>query len=149
MTPARLTPVARFGRDERGAALLEFSFMLLLLLILIFGIVDFGRAIYTANALSLAAREGARYAAVSSTPTAADIQDTVIAHMSPFAGTLSRSNITVTFNYGSSGSPPPLQSTTVSVAYPFTWLTPIRALLGLSSTRAIHTSAQYRYELGG
>jgi Flp pilus assembly protein TadG len=51
-------------RDHRGQALVEFALVLPILLLLIFGLVDLGRAIYAQNALSEAAREGARYGSV-------------------------------------------------------------------------------------
>jgi hypothetical protein len=53
----------------------------------------------------------------------------------------------VTYHYAAS-TPATLQSTTVSVAYPFTMLTPIRPLLGLPPL-TLHASARYRWELGG
>lgn len=47
--------------SERGASLVEFSFVLPLLLLLIFGLIDFGRFVITTTTISTAAREGARY----------------------------------------------------------------------------------------
>lgn len=151
MTRPRPSRAPRFLREERGTVLVEFSLVLAMLLIFIFGIIDFGRALYTANSLNLAVREGARFAAVSSEPAAsiAAIQDTTIAHMSPFGGpTLRRSQVTVTLNYPTAG-PAVVQSITVRVAYPFTLITPIRPLLGLPDSLSLHAAAQYRWELGG
>jgi Flp pilus assembly protein TadG len=55
----------RRGRDRsRGQALVEFAFVLPILLLLIFGLVDFGRALFTLNTLSQGAREGARWGSV-------------------------------------------------------------------------------------
>src|SRR3954454_17305402 len=54
---------------ERGQAMVEFALVLSLLLLLIFGIFDFGRAInYWIDATHMA-NEAARYAAVGNTPT--------------------------------------------------------------------------------
>ena len=50
---------------EKGQSLMEFSISLVVLLILIAGIVDLGRAFFTYIALRDAAQEGASYAAVS------------------------------------------------------------------------------------
>ena len=47
-------------QHERGAAAVEFALVLPILLLLVFGIVDFGRAYNAKISLSGAAREGAR-----------------------------------------------------------------------------------------
>lgn len=52
-------------RNKRGSAVLEFALVLPILLLILFGITEFGRAIMTTNVLNSAAREGARLAAVS------------------------------------------------------------------------------------
>ena len=58
----------RFWRRSDGAALVEFALVLPLLLTVVMGIVDFGRALFTLNNLTSAVREGARFAAVQSLP---------------------------------------------------------------------------------
>jgi Flp pilus assembly protein TadG len=55
----------RFARSECGAAAVEFALVAPVLLMLVFGIVDFGRAMWTYNVLTAALREGARAGAVS------------------------------------------------------------------------------------
>lgn len=57
-------------RSERGAAAVEMALMLPVLILLIGGIVDFGRAYYTQIMLTNAAREGARAAVVLADPVA-------------------------------------------------------------------------------
>lgn len=52
------------GRGERGQSVIEFAFILPLLLILVFGITEMGRMLMRTNVLTQAAREGARAAAV-------------------------------------------------------------------------------------
>ena len=58
----------RLGRhfvgDERGSNLLEYGVVLTLFLAMLFGVVDFGRALYAYHFVSDAAREGTRYAMV-------------------------------------------------------------------------------------
>lgn len=49
---------------SRGQALVEFALVLPILFLLIFALVDFGRVIYTQNAISQGAREGARWGSV-------------------------------------------------------------------------------------
>jgi hypothetical protein len=50
--------------DERGQAMVEFSLAIIVFLVLLMGVVDFGRAIYQYNGVSQAAREIARVTAV-------------------------------------------------------------------------------------
>ncbi|MBT2500744.1 pilus assembly protein [Agromyces sp. ISL-38] len=57
--------------DDRGAAAVEFALVLPLLLVLVLGILEFGRVFNIQIALSNAAREGARYMAVHDDPAAA------------------------------------------------------------------------------
>ncbi len=56
----------RPGSDgqTRGAALVEFAIILPLLILLIFGIIEFGRGYHAKTTLTHAAREGARVAAL-------------------------------------------------------------------------------------
>jgi len=56
-------------RNQRGAALVEFTIVALLLFTLLFGIIEFGLLIKDYLTLSHAAREGARSAALGSTTT--------------------------------------------------------------------------------
>lgn len=49
---------------ERGNTLTEFAFVLPLLLMMIFGVVDFGRALYAYHFVSDSAREATRWASV-------------------------------------------------------------------------------------
>lgn len=48
-----------------GQSLVEFALVLPIFLLLLFGLIDIGRFVYTANALNQAAREGARYGSVA------------------------------------------------------------------------------------
>ncbi len=51
-------------RTRRGQALVEFALAIIVFLVLVMGIVDFGRGIYVYNGVSQAAREVARTASV-------------------------------------------------------------------------------------
>lgn len=55
--------------DQRGQSLVEFAVSSVVLLLLISGLVDIGRSIYVSEALSNAAREGARHGAWFDAPT--------------------------------------------------------------------------------
>lgn len=52
-------------RDETGAAVVEFALVLVLLLTLLVGLIQFGLAFYTQLTLQHAAREGARVFAIT------------------------------------------------------------------------------------
>ena len=64
-------PRGRFGalrRSERGTALVEFALIAPLLFLLLFGIIDFGRALDYYNQVTQLAGQGARAAAVNRMP---------------------------------------------------------------------------------
>jgi Flp pilus assembly protein TadG len=64
----------RLIRDERGVALVEFALVLPLLLVLLFGMLDFGRAFnYWIDSTHLA-NEGARWAVVNKNPGTGTLQ---------------------------------------------------------------------------
>lgn len=52
----------RSDRFERGATLVEMAFIAPLALLLLFGVIEFSRLLYTYSQVWTAAREGARYA---------------------------------------------------------------------------------------
>lgn len=54
---------AHFARSESGASMVEFALIAPILFMFLFGIIDFGRALFQYNNLTNAAREGARFAA--------------------------------------------------------------------------------------
>jgi len=54
--------------NKKGATLVETAIILPLLVLIVFGICEFGWAMYVNNTLNNAAREGARRAAVTPTP---------------------------------------------------------------------------------
>ena len=55
---------SRLFGDDRGQSLVELSFLIPVLLILVFGIVDFGLGMRSYISLSNGVREGARFAAI-------------------------------------------------------------------------------------
>jgi len=62
----------RTGRDDRGAAALEFALILPILVVLVFGIIAFGYMLSFRQAMSQAAAEGGRAAAVKPAGTPND-----------------------------------------------------------------------------
>ena len=77
----------------RGQSLVEFALVLPLLLVLLFGIIEFGLVFKDVLAINQAAREGARAAAVGSTTS------TISARVTASATTLNTANITTTRSY--------------------------------------------------
>ncbi len=115
------------GVRDRGAAAVEFALMLPLVLLIIFGLVDFGRALNTQITLTQAAREGARLASFGQ-PSA-----TVISRTQSAATGLNvpSSDITVATCPQNAG---PSQDGTVTISYPFSFVTPVSAIAALFST---------------
>ncbi len=79
-------PAFRFGpgqhREERGAVAVELAFVLPILILLLFGIVEFSIAYNRTQALHAAAREGARVAS-QSYATKSDIESRVTSALEP------------------------------------------------------------------
>ena len=93
-------------KSERGNTLVEFSIAATVFLMSLFAVLEFGRALWTHNALSDAARRGARYAAVHSQAQMADVKNVVV-YDDPAGGTnpvvenLSTTNVQVNYdNFG-------------------------------------------------
>lgn len=86
--------------DVRGAALVEFAVVVLLLLTLVFGIIEFGLLMKDYLLLNHAAREGARFAALGS-PTSG-----VITRIQSSAPTLNQSSLTTTLQKRAMGATP-------------------------------------------
>jgi Flp pilus assembly protein TadG len=117
--------------------------------VLIFGIVDIGRAFYTQSALTAAVREGARYGAAQAA-SAPVVNDTFVIRrvknaFSKFGGPSSDSITAVTVS-----TPVPGNSYQVSVTatFRFTWITPLWRFVNQSGTSARNFSAtaNYRWE---
>src|SRR5437870_11099901 len=54
----------RGPRGQRGSAIVEFTLVALMFFSLVFGLVEFGRALFAYSTIASAAREGVRYATV-------------------------------------------------------------------------------------
>lgn len=89
-------------QSERGSTLVEFAIALLVFLTAMFAVMEFGRALWVHNALTDAARRGARYAALHSTADTAAVKNVVV-YGDPAGGTqsvvpnLTTANVTVTY----------------------------------------------------
>lgn len=81
-------------RKERGAVAVEMAIVLPLLLLILLGIIEFGRALNVQVSLTQAAREGARYAAIHYSEAGLDVSGTALAAAPALAGL----GVTVTSN---------------------------------------------------
>jgi Flp pilus assembly protein TadG len=112
----------RAGAADGGAAAVEFALLLPVLLLIVFGIIDFGRALNAQITLTQAAREGARLAAVGQ-PTGV-----VAARTQAAATTLTGVTVTVTPCPSGSGLG---TNAVVKASYRFSFITPVGAIAGL------------------
>jgi hypothetical protein len=69
-------------RNRQGAAAVEFALVAPLFFVMVFGMIEFGRAIMVQQIITNAAREGARVAVLDSqTPTASQVTSTVTTYL--------------------------------------------------------------------
>lgn len=97
------------SKSERGATAVEFAIILPLLLMLVFGITEFGRAYQARLTVTHAAREGVRVLAVTDDQPAAEA-----AALAAATG-IDQTDVTITATPCFAGLP-----ATVEVAYPVT-----------------------------
>lgn len=127
-------------QPEGGVALVEFAMVLPLLLVLVFGIIDFGRAFQTWITLTNAAREGARLGTVSQDAQA------VRQRCESTAG-VSGVSCSVSGLPGITG-----QDVTVTARFTLRFITPVGSLIslmggqGMRTTYAMSSTATMRIE---
>jgi Flp pilus assembly protein TadG len=89
-------------KTERGASLLEFAIAATVFLTVLFAVVEFGRALWVHNALTDAARRGARYAVMHKATDIEDVKKIVVygdlTGTTPLLENLTTDNVTVTYN---------------------------------------------------
>jgi hypothetical protein len=112
---------ARLRRDS-GAAAVEFALVLPLLLLILFGIIDFGRMLNAQITINEAAREGARAMALFDASAGGDRVAKATAEL-PGA--------TYTVISACPVHPGPDDDAVIEVSYSFTFVTPLAAISGL------------------
>jgi len=116
-------PALRGWRDtDAGQSLVEFAMILPLMLVMLFGLVDFGRAFYTWLVITNAAREGARVGAVQQPSGAINTRITESAS----GINMAKLTVALTNVQGARGTP-----VVVDLTYDFDYVTPIGGILGL------------------
>jgi hypothetical protein len=114
-------PPKTFLRGERGQSLIEFALTLPMLLVVMFMVTEFGRALYQYNVLAQATREGARVAVVSAEDDApaageARMDSFLVATSMPLDGL--DLNVVVEPDFGGPG----IKAVRASAAMPFQWI---------------------------
>ena len=132
------TPMKLFRRlrSSRGQSLVELSLTLPILLILVFGIIDFGLGMRSYISLTNSVREGARFAAVGNPagdPADCDgiTSDTVYGRLCITTGGLDLTELTPSVTYPSGIGPG--NSVIVSADYDYNFVTPLGDFLDFFS----------------
>ena len=105
------------SKKEEGAGLVEFAILAPLFVMLLFGLLEFGLALYNKGVVTNASREGARFGVVYATPRKTEGE--IIAKVQEYltkSGFTDTANINVTGAQGISGNP---LSVTVTYTYHF------------------------------
>lgn len=105
-------------RGDRGAAAVEFALVLPFLLLLVCGLIDFGRAYNAKVTLTHSAREGVRVWALT--------KDAAMAGQTTRDAAVGLNSLTVTTTACDIG-----KATSLSVAYDFSYITPLSGLMSL------------------
>ena len=136
-------------RDEKGTSLVEFALILPILLLILFGLLDFGKAFNYWNDETHLAAEGARWAVVNSNPggSAQSLQQYIQqqADSSQLRG-LAHVCITFPTNPASGTSGQVGDPVHVSVTSDYNWMPFVASRASLAPSTAITGSATMRLE---
>lgn len=133
----------RSGRGEQGQAIVETALIVPMIVLLIFGILEFGRFYNAWIVITQASREGARVAAVECTLSAATCAADVNTKVDASLGGLNLGSRTISLTPGpySAGS-----AVTVTVGYQMSVITPIVATFLPGNPFTLTSSATMRLE---
>lgn len=131
-------------RNNRGQTLIEAAFVLPILFLLTFAIIEFGWYFWAANSVSNASREGARIAVVTPDLKENDPQVTEAVKKYLQQGTsLSMDNLVVTNNAAANGG----DLVKVTVQLPYVWATPLpNMIVHTESPPVLMRESEMRYE---
>lgn len=142
-------------RDDHGAAVVEFALVVPVLFLIIFAVIDFGRALWTMNVLSSGVREGARAAAVESAADYKAVAEAkTVAYINSTLGltgsaALTTADVDVNTTIATTGTDAGLIKVSLkqggTAGYAFTPVTPFATRMGLGSLR-FQPNANYRWE---
>ena len=106
---------------ERGAVAVELALVLPVLVLLLWGIIEFGRGYSDRVQLTAAVRDGARAAALSSSTDPAAVLTAAQTATRNAAAGLTPGSIVVTVPTACPADPTPTDRATVQATYPFTY----------------------------
>jgi Flp pilus assembly protein TadG len=143
-------PPQKIVGSQRGATAIEFALILPVLAALLFGIVDFGRLLYTVEVLNNAVREGARQGIIKTAGgvSDADIENVVLTSIAQ-SQLVDPSQATITITrVPATGSPVPgAQDLTVGLTYNFNFLVVGNGLInGLGASSTLNAQSVMRTE---
>ena len=136
---------------QTGSNIVEFALILPLLLVLVFGIIDFGLALFDKAVITNASREGARAGMVFKVPrlTDAEIEAVVQAYAGSHLVTFGTPNLQTTITRvdvdGLLGDSSSGDTLSVRVNYPYNYLVMNKLIPALGSLNLSSTSVM-RYE---
>ena len=115
-------PQSHLLKNDRGQALVEFALTLPMLLVVMFMVTEFGRALYQYNLLSQATREGARVGVVSAESDASTDGEARIDDFLTGTGIdpsdLTTKTVTVVDDYNGTGT----KVVVATIEMPFQWI---------------------------
>jgi len=137
-------------RGHKGAAAVEFALVLLPLIILVFGAIEFGVLLYNQQVITNASREGARAGIVQQNPRVDEstirgiVRHYADAHLITF-GTQNSVDIPPMPGY-SPTAPSLTQDLTVTVNYTYSFLVIPNFIPGIDNPRTMSATTVMRYE---
>jgi Flp pilus assembly protein TadG len=152
-------------KAARGATLVEFALVLVVFLMLLLGIIDFGRYFFIQHTLQFATREGTRLALVGGILTGPqgnplsraasivkEIQDNASLAVDPTQMTISIYQITATYTdpsawQGQQNAGNPGDYMRVRTQYTYRFLTPLIGQFFTGGVNLIQAQATYRNEM--
>ena len=134
---------------ENGQSMVEFAIILPVLLLIVFGVIDFGWLFYNQSALNNSAREGARYAVVNTAievgHTAAERDADIRAKVLAVSPSSITTDMVTTITYSDTNNNL-LGDVTILVTTNVKILTPLMGIFSSNQQKAIHAHVTMRVE---
>lgn len=130
-----ISKIRKQANREKGQSLVEFALLLPILVVIVFGIIEFGQLWMTVNILTGAAREGARVAAVTA-PDAGQVRNAVQSVLN--GANINKASISIS-------GPDAANQVTVTVRIKYT-VTAANVVPGLNGTFQLTRSSTMRWE---